>query len=366
MQIIDKKKWILENNKHLFMHLLDKSIPKFILGINEFTNNLIMFFNSNEIRLDGIIDDFAKEVSYRNYVINKMCNVHEKRCLIISCVIDAKLLTALDRLRDNGFNDILTYLDLFLFFPKDIKIPHHCNNNFLDIAENGSEYDLLYDTLYDSKSKIVLQKIIDFRYNFFTDALREFKFYIDNQYFDDFVKFSDKNEVFVDCGGYDGDTTLKFIRLNQDYKKIYYFEPALFEYEKSITNLANYSNIIFFNKAVSRTNSVVKFNNMLKSSNKIDDEGDFLIDAVKLDDVLPEPVSYIKMDIEGAEYDALIGAKETILKSRPKLAVCVYHDQSHFWKIPKLVLSFSNEYNVYLRHYTEGILETVMYFLPKD
>lgn len=364
MQIIDKKKWILENNQHLFKHLLDKSIPKFILGINEFTNNLIILFNSKEIRIDGIIDDFSKEVSYQDYDIKKMCNVHQKKSLIISCVIDCKLLTALDRLRNNGFNDILTYLDIFLFFPKDIEIPHHCNNNFLDIAENRREYNWLYDTLCDNKSKIVLQKIIDFRYNFFADALSEFKYDLDNQYFDDFVKFRE-NEVFVDCGGYDGDTTLKFIRINQDYKKIYYFEPAIFEYEKSITNLANYLNIIFFNKAVSRTNAVVKFNTTLKSSNKIDDAGDFLIYTVKLDDVLTEPVSYIKMDIEGAEYDALIGAKETIIKCRPKLAVCVYHDQSHFWKIPKLVLSFSDEYNVYLRHYTEGILETVMYFLPK-
>jgi FkbM family methyltransferase len=142
-------------------------------------------------------------------------------------------------------------------------------------------------------------------------------------------------------------------------------EPSTIGYEKSKTNLANLSNIAFFKKAAFRENSFLSFNSELNSGNKIDEKGDCIVQAVRLDDILNDAVSYIKMDVEGAEYDALIGAQETIIKARPKLAVCVYHDQSHFWKIPKLVLSCQPKYNVFLRHYTEGLLETVMYFLPK-
>ena len=40
------------------------------------------------------------------------------------------------------------------------------------------------------------------------------------------------------------------------------------------------------------------------------------------------------MDIEGAELDALNGAKATIRKHLPKLAVCLYHVQEHLWEIP--------------------------------
>lgn len=69
------------------------------------------------------------------------------------------------------------------------------------------------------------------------------------------------------------------------------------------------------------------------------------------------------MDIEGAEYNALMGAKNHITKYNPVLAVCIYHNQADFIVIPKLVLSLNKKYKVYLRHYTQGVFETVMYFV---
>ncbi|WP_425281358.1 FkbM family methyltransferase [Pectobacterium odoriferum] len=71
------------------------------------------------------------------------------------------------------------------------------------------------------------------------------------------------------------------------------------------------------------------------------------------------------MDIEGYEINALKGAKETILRFHPKLAICAYHKVDDFFTIPELVLSYRNDYKVYMRHYTEGLLETVYYFIPK-
>lgn len=48
------------------------------------------------------------------------------------------------------------------------------------------------------------------------------------------------------------------------------------------------------------------------------------------------------------------------------MAICVYHDQRDFWRIPERVLSYVGDYDVHLRHYTEGVLETVMYFIPSE
>ena len=71
------------------------------------------------------------------------------------------------------------------------------------------------------------------------------------------------------------------------------------------------------------------------------------------------------MDIEGGELAALEGARGSIEAHRPALAVCVYHRPSDFWTVPRTILSMSPDYLVYLRHYTESIYETVMYFVPK-
>ena len=69
------------------------------------------------------------------------------------------------------------------------------------------------------------------------------------------------------------------------------------------------------------------------------------------------------MDIEGAEENAIRGGEKLIKKYKPKLAICVYHQQRDFLKIPELILSYNSDYKIYLRHYTQGVFETVMYFV---
>jgi hypothetical protein len=90
-----------------------------------------------------------------------------------------------------------------------------------------------------------------------------------------------------------------------------------------------------------------------------------MIPVTCLDEEVETPISFLKLDVEGAECDALLGAARHIAQDRVRLAVCVYHDQTHFWQVPEIVLSINDRYDVYLRHYTEGILETVMYFIPR-
>ena len=70
------------------------------------------------------------------------------------------------------------------------------------------------------------------------------------------------------------------------------------------------------------------------------------------------------MDIEGAEQDAIEGAKSTIAKYTPILAICIYHKAEDWYKVPEKVLEINSNYKIYLRHYMEGIFETVMYFIP--
>ena len=70
------------------------------------------------------------------------------------------------------------------------------------------------------------------------------------------------------------------------------------------------------------------------------------------------------MDIEGAELAALGGAQKTILRDKPRLAISVYHRPSDIWTIPRKLLSIHPDYKIYLRHYTESVYETVMFFIP--
>lgn len=69
------------------------------------------------------------------------------------------------------------------------------------------------------------------------------------------------------------------------------------------------------------------------------------------------------MDIEGLEYKALIGSSNIIKNYKPKLAIAVYHHAEDFRRIPEFLLKINPDYKVYLRHYTQGWSETIMYFI---
>jgi hypothetical protein len=82
-----------------------------------------------------------------------------------------------------------------------------------------------------------------------------------------------------------------------------------------------------------------------------------------LDSLVLDPPTFMKIDIEGAELEFLGGACETIAAHTPTIAIACYHSPSHIWKIPRFVLDLFPRYEVYLRHYTEGVTETVLTFV---
>ena len=99
------------------------------------------------------------------------------------------------------------------------------------------------------------------------------------------------------------------------------------------------------------------------SSSKLTDNGNIEVALDSIDHVLDgEKVTFIKMDIEGSEYEALCGAKETIKAWRPRLAISVYHKPGDILVLPSLVSKLNPAYHMALRHYsTKNANETVLY-----
>jgi hypothetical protein len=101
------------------------------------------------------------------------------------------------------------------------------------------------------------------------------------------------------------------------------------------------------------------------SVSSVSDQGDIKINIDTIDNIIEDKTTFIKMDIEGYEEKAIKGAKRHILEDYPKMAICVYHKADDMWKLKNEIFSIRNDYKIYLRHYTEGIHETVMFFVPK-
>jgi len=91
------------------------------------------------------------------------------------------------------------------------------------------------------------------------------------------------------------------------------------------------------------------------------------VQCVRLDDLFADqPMSFLKLDIEGAEPEAIAGARHIIARDRPIIAMCVYHRQNHLWQLPLLVDSIVEDYRYYLRPYNEEGWDLVCYAIPNE
>ena len=169
------------------------------------------------------------------------------------------------------------------------------------------------------------------------------------------------NEVFVDAGGYDGESSLAFNSWSSGRGSIYLFEPSELSLNIAKEKLKNLSNVTYIEKGLYSSSTVMGFSNNGTES-KISNDGSNQIYVTTLDEYMDEiQPTFIKMDIEGAEYEALIGARKTIRKYKPKLAISIYHKPEDIVEIPELILSMNSDYKLWLRHYSMTWFDTVLY-----
>jgi len=95
-------------------------------------------------------------------------------------------------------------------------------------------------------------------------------------------------------------------------------------------------------------------------------EGGTLLPVRTLDEILQGlSPTLIKMDIEGAEGPALEGARETIRRSAPRLAIAAYHRAPDLWAVPLQIRDLSGAYRLHLRRHADECWETVIYAVPR-
>jgi len=173
-------------------------------------------------------------------------------------------------------------------------------------------------------------------------------------------------EYVADCGAYTGDTLLEFVRLAKMLRdgKYYAFEAdprTVGELQNTITRhgLTDFTEVYPY--AVWHESTRLAFD-CDASSSSVNAQGSIVVDARKLDDVLAgKPVTLIKMDIEGAEHNALQGAESIIRTQKPKLAISLYHKPEDLWKIPQYLTSVVPEYRYWARWHSYRTTEFVLY-----
>jgi FkbM family methyltransferase len=338
-------------------YLKNSKLPLLLYGAKKFASMVKKYLDKENIRVDYVA--VRKDFYTPNEFLD---NIPVK---ILDEVIDEQLSVNIVFGFFN-YKDEMARLSSYKNISKTIFIDCSGFSGFDQgfIETYYSMLEKLYYRLEDTFSREIMLAFIESKRTLCPDALYKLNVKDEKQYFPSFLQLKE-NEVFVDCGAYDGDTALTFDQIIHNYtiggSKIYAFECDKANVKKLWKNTAHLENIKIIEKGCWSEKGTLFFSNEGTTGSLISDKGQLEIEVDSIDNAVQDEVSFIKMDIEGAELEALKGAKNTISKYKPKLAISVYHKQEDLITIPQYILQLNDNYKLYLRHYGEISIETILY-----
>ncbi|MBI5245428.1 MAG: FkbM family methyltransferase [Elusimicrobia bacterium] len=262
-----------------------------------------------------------------------------------------------------GAAGIVPHYALCIMFPQFFHNPMH-QGAVESILSHKPEIERAYGLFSDSLSRDIFRQLLRFRFSLLPRHLPRPSA---DQYFPEGLWKLENSETYVDCGAYDGDTLLQFLRhTGGRFKKYFALEPDAINFAHLKENIPPQyqGRIVALRAGAGAAHARAAFHSTGREDSSLSNEGTEFIDTFSLDELCRnDRVSTIKMDVEGHEAEVLSGARNIIRTAKPKLAVCVYHRPSHLWELPLQVAEFNPGYKFHLRHHLQEIYDTVLYAL---
>lgn len=288
---------------------------------------------------------------------------------------EAKIIIA-----SSAFPEIKEQLSEYGFNSDFIKLYNFAFSN-LEYTDRDFIYDHIvdfkrsYEYMADDKSRNIFFHILNYKItkdNIWLDRLYEFVDDEKNQYFDGKLLDLDNIKTIVDIGSYIGDTLEHVESLGINFEKYYCFEADSEIFGILLENIKHKCNVLAKNIGLWDKKTKLYFSNLNPGATSITEskanslDGEYL-DVDTLDNLLlKEKIDFLKLDIEGAEYNALKGAKQVIQENMPVIAFAVYHKRDDYFKLLDLINEYApNKYGFYFRQYRYTPTETICYAIPK-
>ncbi len=343
--------------KELWEYLKTTDKPILLYGMGNGADKIINVLESKGIEYKGVFasDGFVRDKLFHGKKIMSYSEAKEKypEMIVLLCFGSAR-----DDVRQNVLK-IATEQELFAPEVPVISGGLFCEEYY---NLNKKRFDAVYERLADDLSRKTFQNLIKYKLSGKIDYLLDCEVDEDEPY-DSFLKLSNK-EIFVDLGAYTGDTVADFVKRVSGYKKIFAAEPDFKNFRKLSANTENLENIFCFNVGIGNFCGVAPFS-MSGGRNSKKEKGDTEIEFKTVDSIVGDiEVTYIKMDVEGEEENAILGAEKTILRDKPKMLVSAYHKTDDLIKLPETVYNIRSDYKLYIRHFKSlPAWDTNFYFI---
>ena len=351
--------------KNLTLKFIDKD--KYGDEIVLWGNGNTFFYYEKTLSYEGIkvkyiVDSINYEKKYINYKVYHPSILSKENCVVLIMTTNPNTYNSIIKC----VLDINPKIKYFLFDEYILRKNIYTIQKISNFFEDNYSKDVYYNVI---NSRISCSDIPDS-----IISAKSFR-YDDGRYFQE----ARLEDVIIDAGAFVGDTLEKFIFNHEGtFKKYYAFEPDFRNFhglnlrKKRLIDewcLADDA-IITIPKCCSNVTGDVMFRSWIKSGvgssmcHEIEPFDSFVskVQSIRLDDfVMDSPVTFIKADIEGAEFDMLKGARDTISRYKPRLAISVYHNPSDLYRIPMFIKELNIGYKFQFRHYSYGWGDSILY-----
>lgn len=255
-----------------------------------------------------------------------------------------------------------------------LELPHCAETNFGHFVQAPSldayRFISAFLRLDDERSRRVFDGLIGMRTRLSIELAESIRSPHEEEYFDSGFVTPQRACRFVDAGAFDGDTLRRLERRFGSVEQAWLFEPELPAYYQALGHFSERENIWLFNMGLDETASRARYQPEQSFDAVSEIEGPIpagtlsYIQGIPLDGLLPvgAQVGLFKLDIEGMEARALRGARATIERDRPVLAVCAYHRADDYWRLMDEVLAIRPDYRVGIRQYADFLADCTLYF----
>jgi FkbM family methyltransferase len=332
--------------------------PIFIYGMGDGALKIMNIFEKYGISVSGFFasDEFVRGHYFCGHLVHKLSDIENSiDDFIIVLAFAAGYQSLYDRIKNIAQHHTL--------FAPDVPVAGNGLFTYDYCLEHSDEIRKVYDMLADEDSRKTFSDVINFKISGKIDYLDRCTS-AKSDIYQNIIKPTG-NEIYIDLGAYNGDTIQEFIDFAGDYKQIIAVEPDGKNFKKLIKNTQHLENFQAFNAVVWNSNGSVGFNSKHGRQSSVSNDGD-KTQAVCVDGILNNNrATIIKMDIEGAEYEAIKGAKQTIENVSPSLMISLYHRNEDLFKLPLLIKSINPDYKFFIRHQLYiPAWETNLYCIP--
>jgi FkbM family methyltransferase len=334
----------LNEQKSCWQKLKEENRPIFIYGMGNGAEKILKHLSFFNIKIEGIFasDEFVRGHSFLGYKVKKLSEVEELYDdFVIVLAFAASYISLIDIIYSLA-NKHTLYVPDVPVFGEGLFTYDYCLKHKNEISE-------VYSLLEDKISKDTFSNILNYKISGNIDYLAKATTE-KNDVYENILKVSD-DEIYMDLGAYNGDTIKEFLSYtNQKYNYIYALEPDNKNFKKLKKYTEDLNNIEIYNNPIWKKDEQILFSSQNGRQSSIHKNGN-LVNAKSIDSLLKNsPISLLKMDVEGSEYEAILGGINTIKKYKPKLMISLYHRNEDIFKIPLLIKELNPNYKLFIRH----------------